>query len=200
MARELKKTLHEELHGAHALQTMADGLPALGIVAAVLGVIKTMSHIDRPPAVLGAMIGERAVRHVPWRAAGLWPGRSVRQPAEGRGRGGGEVLRGDPRRAGDASARQRAAGQRRVRPQDGAERSTCRHSWNWRRRCSRCRSVSPSPTLPRPGAGEGAGHHVSRFPPPFPRLGGEGAATTPPPPPSAQPRAAPAASGASPPP
>ena len=32
-------------------------LPALGIVAAVLGVIKTMSHIDRPPAVLGAMIG-----------------------------------------------------------------------------------------------------------------------------------------------
>ena len=57
MGRELKKTLNEELHGAHALQTMADGLPALGIVAAVLGVIKTMSHIDQPPAVLGAMIG-----------------------------------------------------------------------------------------------------------------------------------------------
>jgi chemotaxis protein MotA len=57
MARELKKTLDEELHPAHALQTMADGLPALGIVAAVLGVIKTMSHINEPPAVLGAMIG-----------------------------------------------------------------------------------------------------------------------------------------------
>ena len=57
MARELKKTLNEELHGAHALQTMADGLPALGIVAAVMGVIKTMSHINEPPAVLGAMIG-----------------------------------------------------------------------------------------------------------------------------------------------
>jgi chemotaxis protein MotA len=57
MGRELKKTLNEELHGAHALQTMADGLPALGIVAAVLGVIKTMAHIDQPPAVLGAMIG-----------------------------------------------------------------------------------------------------------------------------------------------
>jgi chemotaxis protein MotA len=56
LARELKKTLAEELHGAHALQTMADGLPALGIVAAVLGVIKTMSHIDQPPVVLGAMI------------------------------------------------------------------------------------------------------------------------------------------------
>ena len=57
MARELKKTLNEELHGAHALQNISDGLPALGIVAAVLGVIKTMSHIDQPPAVLGAMIG-----------------------------------------------------------------------------------------------------------------------------------------------
>ena len=56
LGRELKKTLAEELHGAHALQTMADGLPALGIVAAVLGVIKTMSHIDQPPAILGAMI------------------------------------------------------------------------------------------------------------------------------------------------
>ena len=56
IARELRKTLHEELHGAHAMQTMADALPALGIVAAVLGVIKTMAHIDQPPAILGAMI------------------------------------------------------------------------------------------------------------------------------------------------
>lgn len=58
MARELRKTLVEELHGAHALQVMSDGLPALGIVAAVLGVIKTMSHISQPPAILGEMIGE----------------------------------------------------------------------------------------------------------------------------------------------
>jgi len=57
MARELKKNLAEEMHPAHALQTIADALPALGIVAAVLGVIKTMSHIDQPPAILGAMIG-----------------------------------------------------------------------------------------------------------------------------------------------
>ena len=61
MGRELKKTLHEELHSAHAIQTMADGLPALGIVAAVLGVVKTMSHINEPPAVLGEMIGEALV-------------------------------------------------------------------------------------------------------------------------------------------
>lgn len=61
MARELKKTLNEELHPAHALQTIADGLPALGIVAAVLGVVKTMSHINEPPAVLGEMIGHALV-------------------------------------------------------------------------------------------------------------------------------------------
>ncbi len=57
MARELKKTLLEEMHPAHALQNIADALPALGIVAAVLGVVKTMSHINEPPAVLGEMIG-----------------------------------------------------------------------------------------------------------------------------------------------
>lgn len=57
MARELRKVLVEELHPSHIMQSMADALPALGIVAAVLGVIKTMSHIDQPPAVLGAMIG-----------------------------------------------------------------------------------------------------------------------------------------------
>jgi len=61
MARELKKTLHEELHPAHALQNIADALPALGIVAAVLGVVKTMSHINEPPAVLGGMIGSALV-------------------------------------------------------------------------------------------------------------------------------------------
>lgn len=58
MARELKKTLQEELHSSHALQVVADALPAFGIVAAVLGVIKTMAHIAEPPIVLGRMIGE----------------------------------------------------------------------------------------------------------------------------------------------
>ena len=57
MARELKKIREEEMHASHAMQTMADALPALGIVAAVMGVIKTMGSIDQPPAVLGRMIG-----------------------------------------------------------------------------------------------------------------------------------------------
>lgn len=57
LARELKKTLAERLHVSHALSSIADALPALGIVAAVLGVIKTMAHINDPPSVLGEMIG-----------------------------------------------------------------------------------------------------------------------------------------------
>lgn len=48
--------LHAQ-HSTHALQSMADALPALGIVAAVLGVIKTMGSIDQPPEILGKMIG-----------------------------------------------------------------------------------------------------------------------------------------------
>ncbi|GGI69535.1 flagellar motor protein MotA [Polymorphobacter multimanifer] len=43
------------------LTTMSDALPALGIVAAVLGVIKTMASIDKPPAILGGMIGSALV-------------------------------------------------------------------------------------------------------------------------------------------
>ncbi len=57
MQRQLKKH-HAEAHArAAALQNLADGLPALGIVAAVLGVIKTMASINEPVEVLGAMIG-----------------------------------------------------------------------------------------------------------------------------------------------
>lgn len=55
--RKLKKHHHEALAAPKAIQTMADGLPAIGIVAAVLGVIKTMSSVDQPPEVLGKMIG-----------------------------------------------------------------------------------------------------------------------------------------------
>ncbi|HWM61252.1 MAG TPA: flagellar motor stator protein MotA [Rhizomicrobium sp.] len=61
MEKQLEKHHHEALVGANALQTMADGLPALGIVAAVLGVIKTMGAISEPPEVLGGMIGSALV-------------------------------------------------------------------------------------------------------------------------------------------
>ena len=57
MEKQLEKHHHEALAPQHALQNTADALPALGIVAAVLGVIKTMGSITEPPEVLGAMIG-----------------------------------------------------------------------------------------------------------------------------------------------
>ncbi len=57
LEKSLDSLLEEKLHGAHALQNTADALPALGIVAAVLGVIKTMASIDKPPEILGGMIG-----------------------------------------------------------------------------------------------------------------------------------------------
>lgn len=61
MSSLLEKHHSEEHEAVHSLQTMADGLPALGIVAAVLGVIKTMSSVDKPPEVLGKMIAAALV-------------------------------------------------------------------------------------------------------------------------------------------
>ncbi len=57
MDEELE-THHQEQHRVvAAVQSLADGTPALGIVAAVLGVIHTMGAISEPPEVLGHMIG-----------------------------------------------------------------------------------------------------------------------------------------------
>ena len=61
MEKQLEKHHHEALAPAGALQNLADALPALGIVAAVLGVIKTMGSITEPPEVLGGMIGSALV-------------------------------------------------------------------------------------------------------------------------------------------
>jgi chemotaxis protein MotA len=58
---EIETLTTDEMHPGHAVQNMADGIPALGIVAAVLGVIKTMGSINEPPAVLGKMIGSALV-------------------------------------------------------------------------------------------------------------------------------------------
>ena len=61
MDNALKQHFHECHEPQHAMANLADALPALGIVAAVLGVVKTMGSIDKPPAVLGAMIGSALV-------------------------------------------------------------------------------------------------------------------------------------------
>jgi chemotaxis protein MotA len=65
VVHEMEALMDEELETHHqeqdrlvsAIQAIADGTPALGIVAAVLGVIKTMGSITEPPEVLGHLIG-----------------------------------------------------------------------------------------------------------------------------------------------
>jgi chemotaxis protein MotA len=55
-------THHSEAHApVAAIARLAGGLPAFGIVAAVLGVVNTMGSVGQPPAVLGGMIGSALV-------------------------------------------------------------------------------------------------------------------------------------------
>jgi chemotaxis protein MotA len=61
MDNAIKTHHHHSLKPAEGLQGLADALPALGIVAAVLGVVKTMGSIDKPPEILGGMIGSALV-------------------------------------------------------------------------------------------------------------------------------------------
>ena len=61
MDEEIQTISRDTMKAKHALQEMADGLPALGIVAAVLGVIKAMGALDQSPEVLGQLIGAALV-------------------------------------------------------------------------------------------------------------------------------------------
>lgn len=90
MDEEIETISHHEQHPSHAMQTMADGIPALGIVAAVLGVIKTMSSINEPPEILGKMIGGALVGTF----LGVWLGYTFISPIAGamRGRADSEIM------------------------------------------------------------------------------------------------------------
>lgn len=79
MDEEIQTISEHESHPGHALQTMADGIPALGIVAAVLGVIKTMASISEPPEILGKMIGGALVGTF----LGVWLGYTMIGPIAG---------------------------------------------------------------------------------------------------------------------
>lgn len=61
MEIEMETHHHHSLLPSHSVARVADGLPGLGIVAAVLGVVLTMSKIDQPPSVLGHSIGAALV-------------------------------------------------------------------------------------------------------------------------------------------
>ena len=59
--QELEAHHEEAMAPAHSVSTVADGLPGLGIVAAVMGVVLTMGKIKEPPEMLGASIGAALV-------------------------------------------------------------------------------------------------------------------------------------------
>ena len=61
MDEELETLAHEKYKPVHAFQAVADGLPALGIVAAVLGVVHAMGSLDQSPEILGGLIGAALV-------------------------------------------------------------------------------------------------------------------------------------------
>ena len=61
MDEEIQTIQRDKLKVYFALSAIADSLPALGIVAAVLGVIKAMGALDQPPEVLGHLIGAALV-------------------------------------------------------------------------------------------------------------------------------------------
>jgi chemotaxis protein MotA len=61
MDEEIQTLKHDTLKSYHSLVTVAEGLPALGIVAAVLGVVKAMGALDQEPEVLGHLIGAALV-------------------------------------------------------------------------------------------------------------------------------------------
>ncbi|MDE1995970.1 MAG: flagellar motor stator protein MotA [Rhizobiaceae bacterium] len=61
MDEEINTILHDKMKPYHSITTMGDSFPAIGIVAAVLGVIKAMSHINDSPEVLGHLIGSALV-------------------------------------------------------------------------------------------------------------------------------------------
>jgi chemotaxis protein MotA len=61
MDEEIQTLTYDKLKPYHALNTVGDGLPALGIVAAVLGIIHAMGSLDQGPEVLGGLIGAALV-------------------------------------------------------------------------------------------------------------------------------------------
>jgi chemotaxis protein MotA len=61
MDEEIDTFRHEREVPVHQLRLVADGMPAFGIVAAVLGVIKALASVDQPPAILGGLIAKAMV-------------------------------------------------------------------------------------------------------------------------------------------
>jgi chemotaxis protein MotA len=61
MDEEIQTIRADKLKAYHALTVVSDGFPAIGIVAAVLGVVKAMGALDQSPEILGGLIGAALV-------------------------------------------------------------------------------------------------------------------------------------------
>jgi chemotaxis protein MotA len=61
MDEEIQTIKSDKMKAYHAMVAVGDGLPALGIVAAVLGVVKAMGALDQSPEILGGLIGAALV-------------------------------------------------------------------------------------------------------------------------------------------
>lgn len=59
--QDIKAIHSEEHHAQHAVQTAADGFPGLGIVAAVLGIVKTMAYLTAGTEVIGGLVAKALV-------------------------------------------------------------------------------------------------------------------------------------------
>jgi chemotaxis protein MotA len=61
MDNEIETHHHEGAAPGHAIARLGDGMPAFGIVAAVMGVVHTMENVGLPPAELGILIAHALV-------------------------------------------------------------------------------------------------------------------------------------------
>ncbi len=117
MDEEIAAIKYDRLKPYHALTAIGDGLPALGIVAAVLGVIKAMGALDQSPELLGGLIGAAMVGTLRGHLRLLWHRHAARLQGEGRAHQGMPRLSRHQADAARLHEWRAAAGCDRARPQ-----------------------------------------------------------------------------------
>ncbi len=118
MDEEIQTIRNDKLKAYAAVTAIADGLPALGIVAAVLGVIKAMGSLDKPPEVSRRPDRRRPCRHLRRHSVFLRNLRPARHQDQDRTREEGQALRHRQADAARLHERRHAADCPRIRPQD----------------------------------------------------------------------------------
>ena len=142
MDEEIETLSHDRYKPVHAFQAVADGLPALGIVAAVLGIIHAMGALDQSPEILGGLIGAALVGTF----AGIFLSYAIlgadrAERSKTRATEAAQAVHAGEAKPARLHERRDAAGRGRVRPQDnsfqGAAHDRCRRERNDVRRRER---------------------------------------------------------------